>query len=152
MGEYSTDWQRLEVETVTGSTVSVMSYQAMNLLVKSAEVARVQQPATRAFMDDMTMTARSIVECRWMIEDLEKLVSWARMEINPAKSRTLVLEKGRVLNSNIEVAFQAEQQPIPTVSEQPVKSLGKCFIEALNDKSSTEDTIKQDVEWMERVC
>ena len=50
----------------------------MNLVVKSAETASrglvmmsgVKQPPTRAFMDDMTVTARSVIEGRWMLEDL----------------------------------------------------------------------------------
>ena len=44
-----------------------------------------------------------------------------------------------------------KQHPIKTMSEQPVKSLGKWFREALNDKASIEYTIKQAVEWMDRV-
>ena len=76
-GEYTTDWQRLEVGIVTGCTNSIILFTAaMNLPVKSAEVAsrgsctacRVQKPPTRAFMDEMTITARSIMECRWMLE------------------------------------------------------------------------------------
>ena len=57
------------------------------------------------------------------------------MEVKPATSRSLVLEKDRVLNSN-KARWKVKQQPIPAVSEQPVKILGKWFRGALNNKAS----------------
>merc|ERR1711894_263325 len=73
----------------------------------------VRQPPTRAFMDDMTVTAKSVVEGRWMLEDLEKLISWARMRFKPAKSRSLVLQKGKVQERS---RFKVGGQVIPTMS------------------------------------
>ena len=67
-------------------------------------------------MDDLTITAKTVIEDRRMLEDLERLVSWVRMK----KSR------GEV---------------IPTVREKPIKSLGKVFDNALSDKQWT---IKQE--------
>ena len=109
LGKDTADWQRLEVGIVTVCTISVSLFTAaMHLLLQSAEAisrgsytaSGVQHPPTRVFVNDVTMTARSIVECKLMLEDLEKLVSWALMEIKPEKSRSLILEKGRVWNSN----------------------------------------------------
>lgn len=84
----------------------------------------VRQPPTRAFMDDMTITTKSHVEGRWMLEDLERLIAWARMKFKPAKSRSLVLKNGKVDNS---ARLKVQGQAIPTVTEQPVKCLGKWF-------------------------
>lgn len=64
---------------------------AMNLLVKSVEKPRwgallssgVQQVPVRAFMDDLTITARSVTEGRWILEDLVELTKAARMEFKP---------------------------------------------------------------------
>ena len=90
VGECTTRCQLLEVGIFTGCTISEILFTVpLNLLLKSAEVASrgpctasgVQQPPIIAFM---TITSRSIVECRWMLEDLEKLVSWARMEFKSA--------------------------------------------------------------------
>lgn len=88
----------------------------MNIVVKSAEVecrrllmkSGVRQPPIRAYMDDLTMKKSSVPGSRWILQGLERLISWARMSFKPAKSRSLVL-KGKV------------------VSEKPVKSLGKLF-------------------------
>jgi hypothetical protein len=73
----------------------------INLIVKLAETASrgpkmaagVNQPTTRAFMVDLTITAKTVIEGRWMLEDPEKLVLWARMKFKPAKSHNLVLKR-----------------------------------------------------------
>lgn len=65
-------WQSLEV--------SVILFSIINLL---------------AFMDDL-ITARSVPEGRWILEDLIKRTSWAKLEFKPAKSRSLVPKRGHV--------------------------------------------------------
>ena len=70
----------------------------MNLLVKSAENIRrgpitttgIRLPPTRAFMDDLTITTRTVIECRWMLEETQDLIQWARMKFKPEKSQSLV--------------------------------------------------------------
>ena len=51
---------------------------AMNLLIKSVENPRrgqtmksgIVQPPSRAFVDDMTLIAKSAIEARWTLEEL----------------------------------------------------------------------------------
>ena len=154
IGDYTTAWQRLEVGIVTGCTISVTLFAAaMNLIVKSAEKASrgprmasgSLQPLGRAFMDDMTITAKSVVEGRWTLEDLERLFKWARMKFKPSKSRSLVLKKGKV---DDRMRFKIGGEVIPTVTEKPVKSLGKWFTSALNDHQSIREVITTVEEWM----
>ena len=103
-GNFTTDWQSLEVGIVTGCTISVILFSVVtNLLIKSAEklqqvvvLASIQQAPIRAFMDDLTITAKSVPEERWILEYLVKLTDLARMEFKPAKSRSLILRRGRV--------------------------------------------------------
>ena len=139
VNDYTTSWQRLEVGIVTGCTMSVILFAAaMNLLVKSVEkesrgpvmTSGVQQPPTRALMDDMTITTKTVMEGRWMLKDLEELINWARMRLKPVKSRSLVLKKGRVYKH---ARFKIGSDYIPTVTEKPVKSLGKWFNSTLKD-------------------
>lgn len=73
-------------------------------------------------MDDLTITAKSVLEGRWILEDLVKLTDWARMEFKPEKSRNLVLRKGRIQDR---FRFRIKDTIIPAVRERPVKSLGK---------------------------
>lgn len=62
----------------------------LDLVVKSAETAsrgptmktRIKQPPIQMFMDNMTVAARLAIDERWMLEDLEKLITWARMRFN----------------------------------------------------------------------
>ncbi|NJK32032.1 MAG: hypothetical protein HC927_06195 [Deltaproteobacteria bacterium] len=147
----------LEVGIATGCTISVILFSAaMNLIVKSVEkmshgpvtISGVCHPPTRAFMDDMKITARSVPEGRWMLEDLERLISWARMKFKPAKSRSLVLKKGKVQDR---FRFKIQGERVPTVTEQPVKSLGKWFRSSLSDKDSMKEMRQQVDGWMNAV-
>lgn len=106
-GTVTSAWQRLEKGIITGCTISVPLFAlAMNMIVKSAEVecrgpmsrSGTWQPPIRAFMDDLTVTAASVPGCRWLLQGLQRLILWARMSFKPAKSRSLVLKKGKVAN------------------------------------------------------
>ena len=78
----------------------------MNMLVKSAEVecrgpitkSGVKQPPIRAFMDDLTVTTMSVPGSRWILQGLERLTTWAWMCFKLAKSRFLVLKRGKVID------------------------------------------------------
>ncbi|KAJ3593282.1 hypothetical protein NHX12_005617 [Muraenolepis orangiensis] len=106
--------------------------QAMNMLTKSAEPgcrgprtnSGQRQPPIRAFMDDLTVMTESVPGCRWILMGLEELVEWARMRFKPAKSRSMVLRKGKVVDK---FRFNIADTAIPSISEKPVKSLGKVY-------------------------
>lgn len=141
-GSLTSAWQRLEKGIITGCTISVPLFSlAMNMIVKSAEVecrgplsrSGARQPPIRAFMDDLTVMTTSVPGCRWLLQGLERLISWARMSFKPAKSRSLVLKKGKVADR---FRFALGGTPIPTVTEKPVKSLGKVFNSSLRDSDA----------------
>ncbi|XP_061747756.1 uncharacterized protein LOC133545995, partial [Nerophis ophidion] len=153
-GKTTSDWHRLEKGIITGCTISVILFAlAMNMLVKSAEVqcrgplsrSGVRQPPIRAFMDDLTVTTTSVPGCRWILNGLQEVISWARMNFKPAKSRALVLKKGKVTGK---FCFSLGTTKIPSLTEEPVKSLGKVFNCSLRDAASTRST-NQDLEtWL----
>lgn len=104
-GKVTSDWHRLERGIITECTISVILFAlAMNMVVKAVEVecrgplskSGTRQPPIRAFMDDLTATTTSVPGGRWILQGLEKLISWARMSSKPAKSRAMVLKKGKV--------------------------------------------------------
>ncbi|XDV27663.1 hypothetical protein PO909_031163 [Leuciscus waleckii] len=104
-GQVTSSWHQLEKGIITGCTISVSLFSlAMNMIVKSAEVecrgpksrSGTHQPPIRAFMDDLTVMTTSVPGCRWLLQGLERLTSWARMSFKPGKSRSLVLKKGKV--------------------------------------------------------
>ncbi|XP_076109046.1 uncharacterized protein LOC143077044 [Mytilus galloprovincialis] len=115
----------------------------MNLIVKSVEKpsrgpllsSGVRQPPVRAFMDDMTVTAKTVIEGRWTLEELERMIKWASMKFKPSKSRSLIVRKGKVQDET----FELPGEKIPTVGEKPVKCLGKKFDATLADMALTEE-------------
>ena len=62
---------------------------------------------------------------RWILRSLEKLIAWVRMKFKPTKSRLFVMKKGRMVDK---FRFSIAGTMIPTLSECPVKSLGKINI------------------------
>ncbi|KAK0135502.1 hypothetical protein N1851_028657 [Merluccius polli] len=94
-GDFTTDRQRLE----------------SNQQRSYVRVLYIQQAPIRAFMDDLTITAKSVPQGRWILEDLVELTDWARMEFKPAKSRSLVLRRGHVQDRFL---FKITEDIIPT--------------------------------------
>ncbi|XP_039504261.1 uncharacterized protein LOC120460516 [Pimephales promelas] len=153
-GTLISEWQRLEKGIITGCTISVSLFAlAMNMLVKSAEVecrgplsrTGTRQPPIRAFMEDLTVTTTTVPGCRWLLRGLEQLITWARMSFKPAKSRSLVLRKGKVAD---QFRFMLGDTRIPSVSEKPVKSLGKLFTHNLKDTAARKGTSDDFDTWL----
>ena len=102
------------------------------MLNKSAEVecrgplmkTGVYQPPIRAYIDDLTVTTASVTGCRWLFRGLESSVSLARMRFKPAKSRSLVIKRGIVVDK---FRFAIAGSIIPTLREKPMKSLGRLY-------------------------
>lgn len=144
-GQLTSDWHQLEVGIITGCTISVTLFSlTMNMLVKVGEPeccgplskSRVRQPPIRAFMDDLMVTTTAAPGARWILQGLEKIMAWARMSFKPAKSRSLVLKKGKVTDK---FRFKLGEHQIPSVTEKSVKSL-KVFNCSLNDRDSIKAT------------
>ena len=83
-----------------------------------------------------------------MLEDIGALFTWSRMNFKPSKSRSLALKKGKVQDR---FRFKVNGEFIPTVTQQPVKSLGKWFRGSLNDRESVAEMRLQTDEWMRTV-
>jgi hypothetical protein len=140
-GDITTNTQRLEKGIVTGCTISVILFvMAMNLILKAAEretrgpktESGIHLPANRGFMDDMTVTTQTHIQARWILQALDETVTWARMRFKPRKSRSLIIRKGRTVNN---IRLQVQQEEIPSITESPIKCLGKWFDASMTDKS-----------------
>ena len=151
------EWQTLEKGIITGCTMSAVLFSlTMHMLVKFAEVecrgplcrSGVRQSPIRAYMDDLTVTTTSVMEGIWFLKSLERNMTRARMYFKPAKSRSLVLKKGKVMER---VRFSVTGETIPTLSEKPIKSLGKTFNSSLKDTAAKQKTIKDLEEWLTKI-
>ena len=74
-----------------------------------------------------------------VLERLDSLMVWSRMKFKPAKSRSLSIVKGKVAN---DIKFQVGGQAIPTVCEEPVKSLGRWYDCNLKDSKQSQAVVK----------
>ena len=153
----TTAWQRLEKGIITGDTISVILFSsAMSLLVKTAEKeckgpvmkSGIRQPPAKAFMDDLTVATTHTIQTRWLLTGLECVVKWARMKFNAAKSRSLVLQKGKPTSR---FRFKIDGEVIPSLNEKPIKCLGKTFDDTLKDVNNTKIIKQQLDKWLNDV-
>ena len=137
--EYTTDWINLEVGIAMGCTVSpILFVMAMQMLLKATESKAIpaelgggcQMPPLKAFMDDTTILSSNEEETHRVLHHLDGLMECCRMNFKPKKSRSLSLRKGKVSEST---HFHVGGPRIPTVSEEPVKSLGRWYDRTLKD-------------------
>ncbi|KAJ3581825.1 hypothetical protein NHX12_016191, partial [Muraenolepis orangiensis] len=156
-GAITSSWHKVEIGIIRGCTISVTLFSlAMNMLTKSAEPecrgprtnSGQRQPPIRTFMDDLTVMTESVPGCRWILKGLEELVEWARMRFKPAKSRSMVLRKGKVVDK---FRFNIADTAIPSISEKPVKSLGKVVDCSLRDTTSIQSTCTELDGWLKSV-
>ena len=83
-------------------------------------------------MDDLILTTKSVIVGKWLLKCLERNMVWARMQFKPAKSRSLVIKRGKVIDKH---RFSGAGTNTPTLTENPIKFFGKTL------KSSLKDTI-----------
>ena len=105
-------------------------------------------PPIHAFMDYLTLLNPSTAETQCLIERLIVLIDWTRMKFKPKKSRSLVLSKGKV---DEDFHFYLHEQPIPSISEEPVKSLGRWYTKNLRDISHVQEIKCQVPSGLERI-
>ncbi|KAJ3593137.1 hypothetical protein NHX12_005473 [Muraenolepis orangiensis] len=70
------------------------------------------------------------------------------MRFKPTKSRSMVLRKGKVVDK---FRFNIADTAIPSISEKPVKSLGKVFDCSLRDTTSIQSTCTELDGWLKSV-
>jgi hypothetical protein len=146
--DYTTHWVDLDVGIPMGCTVSpILFVLAMEVIIRAAEKAGPgvtfkdgeELPPIRAFMDDLTLLNPSKEAVVAILAKLEELMDWARMKFKTKKSRSLVLKKGKLVHAH----FMLCGEEIPTIQEQPVKSLGRWYTEELRDTKRVQEVSKQ---------
>ena len=145
---YTTDWIILEIGIVMGCTISpILFVMAMEVILKAAEGSAglanlgggCYMPPLKAFMEDTTLICSNEAERRQMLECLDGLMSWCRMNFKRKKSRSLSVRKGK---KDAATTFIVVNKQIPTVSEKPVKSLGRWYNSSMKDTKRGQATAK----------
>ena len=155
--EYTTCWINLDVGIAMGCTISpILFVLAMEVILKAATGSAgpadlgtgYQTPPLKAFMDDTTVLSTNENDTREILGRLDEVVAAVRMQFKPKKSRSLSLRKGKVDES---VTFSVADQVMPTVSEEPVKSLGRWYDDSLKDTNRGKETKRMTEEGLETI-
>ena len=86
-------------------------------------------------MSQLTTLVPSEKETRDLLQRLHDLFTRSRMKVKPKKSRSLSLIQGKAKN----IHFSIGGDVIPTVKEEPVKSLGHWYRVPLTDRHCVEE-------------
>ena len=100
----------------------------------------IRLPTIGAYMHDMTNLTTTLVCTRRMLGKLQENIKWDRMKIKHSKSQSISIAKGKLKN----VKFCIGDAPIPTVSEQPIQSLGRWYDASLRNTYQVQQ-IRQDI-------
>ncbi len=128
----TTAWQHLEIGIMAGCTISPLAFtMAMELIIRASRwvvggerlKSGLRLPPIRAYMDDMTTITMTNACTKCLLYKLQGNIRWARMEIKPSKSRSISIIKGQIVNER----FYISDEPIPTILEKPIKSLGRWY-------------------------
>ena len=136
--EYTTAWQRLEMGIMAGCTISPLAFtMAMEVIIRASQWVvggqrtkpDLQLPPIRAFMDDITTLTTTKACTKRLLNKLQQNIDWARLKLKPSKCRSISIIKGKLSESR----FYIGEEPIPTVAEKPIKSLGRWYDSTLKD-------------------
>ena len=153
----STEWFNLRVGIAMGCSISpILFVLAMQLLLGSI-ASRVQDvylgkgifmPSIKAFMDDTTLILNHCGEMRRILQNFNDLLSWCGMKFKPTKSRSLSLRHGEIDGF---VSFSVAGCEIPTIQQEPVKSLGRWYNVSMNDVNRSSIVLQGLVEDLRKI-
>ncbi|ROI52205.1 hypothetical protein DPX16_3475 [Anabarilius grahami] len=152
----TTAWQHLEVGIMAGCTISPLAFTlAMEVIIQASRWtvggqrirSGLRLPPVRAYMDVLTTLTTTKVCTVQLLRKLRENIERARMKIKPSKSRSISIIKGKLSDHR----FHIGEEPIPTVSEKPVKSLGRCYDASLKDKEQVEQLRKEVASGLEKI-
>ena len=89
----------------------------------------------KAFMDDMFLMSPSIPATQVLLDGCAVALIWARMSFRASKSRSMMIDKGKVIDISL---FSFKGEIIPSIHENPVKFLSRTIDFTLSDKHSVE--------------
>ena len=148
----SSDWMRYERGIFAGCTISVVLFvAAFNVILEYVDaggVARYKMGSgeeielLRGFMDDVSILTSSVESANVALKRTEKAVSWARMKLKPAKSRSLVVKKGRSMDvqpfavGELDASLAREVDVIPCLQRKALRTLGRVYDASIRDSWS----------------
>ena len=147
--DWNSDWQQFSIGIFMGCTFSpilfVVTFNLLNDFLKPTPVTQYRLkekdfnvPVLKEYMDDITILTASVLCAKTVLSKVNELMQWSKMKIKPMKSRSLVMERGKVADVQ---PFEVDGQLIPGVQTQPMKFLGRVIDGHLDDKVVREDVM-----------
>lgn len=144
--QFTTEFLKIEKGIITGCTLSVILFSlTMTMLMLSVRretkgpvtESGQRQETVRLFMDDISTTTENKVQSKHLLDAISDKLEWARLQVKPAKCRSLVIRKGVVSQDSLKI----QGNLIPTLKDKEVKYLGKRYNNNLDDREQVEATI-----------
>ena len=144
-------WHRHQRGIFAGCTLSIILFLAgMNIILEYSMQARVPKfttnnttlPLLRAFMDDLSLMSTKVSGAQTLLSRCITAVTWAGLEFRADKSRSIVIVKGRSMNTTPFSVLKASVQPevpspIPSIHSRPIKFLGRIIDGSISDRNSS---------------
>ena len=154
--QFTTAWMQLEKGIVTGCTLSVILFAlSMTWLLRTAkeetkgpqmESGEVQSNA-RLYMDDIQTSTETLVQTAYLLERLGGILNAARLVVKAVKSRILIIYKGEVRKQDVRMNGEL----ITSLTDKPVKYLGKWYNESLKETQQIEEVEKLLRKYLQRI-
>ena len=134
-----------------GCTLSIILFLAgMNIILEYSMQARVPKfttnnttlPLLCAFMDDLSLMCTKVSGAQTLLSQCITALTWAGLEFRADKSRSIVIVKGRSMNTTPFSVSKASVQPevpspIPSIRSRPNKFLGRIIDGSISDRNSS---------------
>ena len=144
-------WHRHQQGIFAGCTLSIILFLAgMNIILEYSMQARVPKfttnnitlPLLRAFMDDLSLMSTKVSGAQTLLSRCITALTWAGLEFRADKSCSIVIVKGRSMNTTPFSFSKASVQPevpspIPSIHSRPIKFLGRIIDGSISDRNSS---------------
>ena len=138
----------------TGCTLSIILFLVgMNIIIEFVSLSKappVVSPSThplpliRAFMDDVNLMSSTIQGTQDLLSRCLTALKWAGMSFRADKSRSIIIKKGRSMNSTPFSSSESSNPSdfsgyIPSIHAMPIKFLGRVINGSLSDRNSVQE-------------
>ena len=122
----------------------------MNIILEYSVQTRVPKfttknttlPLLRSFMDDLSLMTTKVSGAQTLLSRCTTALTWAGLEFRADKSCSIVIVKGRSMNTTPFSVSKASDQPevsssIPSIHSRPIKFLGRIIDGSISDRNSS---------------
>ena len=141
----SSSWHQHFRGIFTGYTLSIILFLsgmnvALEYITAGINIFNILPSSqVKAFMDDLFLMSPSVNSTQDLLNRASVVLSWARMSLKASKSKSLIFNNGKVAeNESLFVLGENIKHYIPSISENPVKFLGRTICDAVSDKAQLE--------------